>query len=157
MLLKPFAVGDYIIEDSHGNEGTVAELSIFYTRLLTPDHKTIVIPNGSLANSSLTNVTHCEKRRIDLEVGIAYEADLRQAKDILRKLGEAETCRLPKEELQVFVSELGASEVKLGLRIWVSTEDYWDAKWRLTENVKLAFDDEGIEIPYTKIDVQMRQ
>ena len=57
----------------------------------------------------------------------------------------------------MFVSELGASEVKLGLRIWVSTEDYWDAKWRLTENVKLAFDDEGIEIPYTKIDVQMRQ
>jgi len=82
---------------------------------------------------------------------------LRQAKEILFKQASAEICRLPQEEMQVFVSELGASEVKLGLRIWVRTEDYWAAKWRLTENIKLAFDEEQIEIPYTKIDVQMRQ
>lgn len=157
LLLKPFVVGDYIIEDTHSNEGTVSEISIFYTRLITADHKTIVIPNGALANSSLTNVTHSDMRRLDLEIGIAYEADLRQAKEILFKQASAEICRLPQEEMQVFVSELGASEVKLGLRIWVRTEDYWAAKWRLTENIKLAFDEEQIEIPYTKIDVQMRQ
>lgn len=157
LLLKPFKVGDYIKEDTHGNEGTVAEISIFYTKLLTADRQTIVIPNGTLANSSLTNVTHSEIRRIDLDVGIAYEADLRLAKDIIRNLAENDVARLPEEEVLVFVSELGASEVKIGLRIWVKTEDYWSAKWRLTESIKLAFDEQKIEIPYQKIDVQMRQ
>lgn len=157
LLLKPFKVGDYIKEDTHNNEGTVAEISIFYTKLLTVDRKTIVVPNGTLANSSLTNVTHSDTRRIDLDIGIAYEADLRLAKQIIRELAEKDSARLPEEEIQVFVSELGASEVKLGLRVWVKTEDYWDARWRLLENIKLAFDERGIEIPYQKVDVQMRQ
>lgn len=157
LLLKPFKVGDYIKEDSHGNEGTVAEISIFYTKLLTVDHQTIVIPNGTLANSSLTNVTYSDTRRIDLDIGIAYEADLRLAKEIIRKLAEADEARLPGEDVLVFVSELGASEVKLGLRVWVKTEDYWNARWRLTENIKLALDEHNIEIPYQKIDVQVRQ
>ena len=156
LLLKPFKVGDFIKEDTHGNEGVVDEISIFYTRLLTADKKTIVIPNGVLANSSLTNVTFCDRRRIDLEIGIAYEADLKLAKEILKEQAEAEICRLPEEEVLVFVSELGVSEVILGLRIWVKTEDYWTVKWRLTENIKLAFDDNQIESPYQKIDVQMR-
>ncbi|MBO5302528.1 MAG: mechanosensitive ion channel [Lachnospiraceae bacterium] len=157
LLLKPFKVGDYIKEDTHGNEGTVAEISIFYTKLLTADHKTIIIPNGTLANSSLTNATYSESRRVDLEVGIAYEADLKLAKKVMYELAEAESCRLPQEAIQVFVSELGSSEVKIGMRIWVKNEDYWDTKWRLTENIKLAFDEKGIEIPYQKIDVQMRE
>lgn len=156
LLLKPFKVGDYIKEDTHNNEGTVAEISIFYTKLLTVDNKTIVIPNGTLANSSLTNATHSDSRRVDLEIGIAYEADLKQAKQIMYELAEEETQRLPQEEIQVFVSELAASEVKIGLRLWVKNEDYWDVKWRLTENVKLAFDQAGVEIPYQKVDVQMR-
>lgn len=155
LLLQPFKVGDYIKEDTHGNEGTVTEISIFYTKLTMPDGKTVVIPNGSLANSSLTNTTFANTRRVDLEVGIAYEADLKLAKDVIRKQAEAEVCRLPDEEVLVFVSELGASEVKIGLRIWVKTEDYWTAKWRLTENVKLALDESGIEIPYQKIDVAL--
>ena len=157
LLLKPFKVGDFIKEDTHGNEGIVDEISIFYTRLLTADQKTVVIPNGVLANSSLTNVTYCDRRRIDMEIGIAYEADLKLAKEILKQQAESERCRLQEEEALVFVSELGASEVKLGLRIWVKTEDYWTAKWRLTENIKLAFDENQIEIPYQKIDVQMKE
>lgn len=157
LLLKPFKVGDYIKEDTHGNEGTVAEISIFYTKLLSIDNKTIVIPNGTLANSSLTNVTHSDIRRVDLEIGVAYEADLKKAKQIMYAQAEKETSRLPEEEIQVFVSELAASEVKIGLRLWVKTEDYWDVKWRLTENVKLAFDEAGVEIPYQKVDVQLRQ
>lgn len=157
LLLKPFKVGDYIKEDTHGNEGTVEEISIFYTRLMTADHNTIVIPNGMLANSSLTNITYSNIRRIHLEVGIAYEADLKLAKEIIQKQAEAEVCRIPEEETLVFVSELGASEVKIGLRIWVKTEEYWEARWRLTENIKLALDECGIEIPYQKVDVQMRE
>ncbi len=156
LMLKPFKVGDYIREDTHGNEGTVEEISVFYTRLMTAEHNTIVIPNGMLANSSLTNITYSDIRRIHLEIGIAYEADLKLAKEIIRHQAEAESSRLPGEETLVFVSELGASEVKIGLRIWVKTETYWEAKWRLTENIKLALDANGIEIPYQKIDVQMK-
>lgn len=157
LLLKPFHVGDYIIEDTHGNEGTVTEITIFYTKLSTGDNKIIVIPNGSLANSSLTNVTHSKKRRIDLEVGIAYDADLKRAKEILYRLAEEEKDRLKSEEILVFVSELAASEVKLGIRFWVKTEDYWPVRWRLMEDIKLALDEAGIEIPYQKLDVQVKR
>lgn len=157
LLLKPFHVGDYIIEDTHGNEGTVTEITIFYTKLSTGDNKIIVIPNGSLANSSLTNVTHSEKRRIDLEVGIAYDADLKRAKEILYRLAEEEKDRLKSEEILVFVSELAASEVKLGIRFWVKTEDYWNVRWRFLESIKLSLDEAGIEIPYQKMDVQVKR
>lgn len=157
LMLKPFKVGDYIREDTHGNEGTVEEISIFYTRLMTADHNTIVIPNGMLANSSLTNITYSGIRRIHLEIGIAYEADLKLAKEVILKQAQAEICRVPEEETLVFVSELGASEVKIGLRIWVKTEEFWEAKWRLMENIKLALDAYGIEIPYQKIDVQVKE
>ena len=157
LMLKPFKVGDYIREDTHGNEGTVEEISIFYTRLMTADHNTIVIPNGMLANSSLTNITYSGIRRIHLEIGIAYEADLKLAKEVILKQAQAEICRVPEEETLVFVSELGASEVKIGLRIWVKTEEFWEAKWRLMENIKLALDACGIEIPYQKIDVQVKE
>lgn len=157
LLLKPFRVGDYIIEDSHKNEGTVSEISIFYTKLLTPDNRTIVIPNGTLSNSSLTNVTHMEKRRVDIVVGIAYEADIRTAKEILYQVAEEEPTRLAEEEIMVFVDNLGASSVDLGVRIWVAAADYWPAKWRLLENIKYALDETGIPIPYQQIDVQIKQ
>lgn len=156
LLLKPFHVGDYIIEDTHGNEGTVTEITIFYTKLSTGDNKIIVIPNGSLANSSLTNVTHSKKRRMDLEVGISYESDLKKAKDILYRLADEERDRLKSEEILVFVSELAASEVKIGLRFWVKTEDYWNVRWRLLESIKLSLDEAEIEIPYQKLDVQVK-
>ena len=156
LLLKPFHVGDYIIEDTHGNEGTVTEITIFYTKLSTGDNKIIVIPNGSLANSSLTNVTHSKKRRMDLEVGISYDSDLKKAKDILYRLADEERDRLKSEEILVFVSELAASEVKIGLRFWVKTEDYWNVRWRLLESIKLSLDEADIEIPYQKLDVQVK-
>ncbi|HBA47986.1 MAG TPA: mechanosensitive ion channel protein, partial [Lachnospiraceae bacterium] len=80
LLLKPFKVGDYIKEDANGNEGTVVSIELFYTKLTTPDNKVIVLPNGTLANSSLTNVTACDSRRLDIMVGISYDADIRHAK-----------------------------------------------------------------------------
>lgn len=157
LVLKPFRVGDYIIEDTNKNEGVVSEISIFYTKLHTTDNRVIVIPNGILSNSSLTNVTNLDRRRLDLLVGISYEADIRTAKDILYKLASEEPSRLPEEEPVVYVSELGASSVDLGARIWVKTEEYWSTRWRLMENIKYAFDENGIEIPYQKLDVQIKQ
>lgn len=155
LLLKPFVVGDYIIEGS--NEGTVYEISIFYTKLKTVDNKVIVIPNGNLSNSSLINVSHMDKRRVDVAVGIAYEADIRTAKDILYKVAEEDPARLPGEDIVVAVDNLGTSSVDMTVRIWVKSEDYWPTKWRLTENIKYALDENNISIPYQQIDVQIKK
>lgn len=157
LLFKPFKVGDYIMEDTHGNEGTVAEIMIFYTKLMTTDNKTIVIPNGTLANSSLTNVTQQDKRRVDLYVGISYEAEIKKAKELLTEMLMAETARLEEEEISVFVDALEDSSVKLGCRIWVAAADYWSVKWRLTEQIKEIFDENQIEIPYEQLTVSLKQ
>ncbi len=156
LVLHPFRVGDYIIEDTHKNEGTVIEISVFYTKLRTIDNKIIVIPNGTLANNSLTNATKSDRRQMDLVVPIGYDADIKKAKDILMELVEAEDRRLP-EEVNVFVKELGASSVDLGLRFWVPTDQYWPVRWQLLEDIKIRFDAEGISIPFQQVDVNIKQ
>lgn len=155
LLLKPFKVGDYIVENLTNCEGTVTEIQIFYTKLSTPDNKTIVLPNGTLANNSLVNVTTQETRKIDLKVGVSYEADLQKAKAVLEGVLQKEEGILKDQDIQVFVSELGDSAVVLGMRGYVKTEDYWPVRWRILENVKLALDANGIEIPYQQIAVHM--
>ena len=155
LLLKPFKVGDYIIQGS--NEGTVYEISIIYTKLMTADNKVVVIPNGTLSNDSIVNVSHMKERRVDVAVGISYDADIRTAKELLWKLAQEEEARIPDKDAIVFVDNLGASSVDMVLRIWVKAENYWDAKWRLTENVKYVLDENHISIPYQQIDVQIKQ
>ncbi len=155
LLLKPFVVGDYIIEGS--NEGTVYEISIFYTKLKTADNKVIVIPNGNLSNSSLTNMSHMDRRRVDVVIGIAYEADIRTAKEVLYEVADKDPARIKEEEPLVIVDNLGASSVDIGVRIWVPTELYWEAKWRLMENMKYALDEHGISIPYPQLDVKIKE
>ncbi len=156
LLLHPFRVGDYIIEDTKNNEGTVIEISIFYTKLRTVDNKIVVVPNGTLANSSLTNATKSDRRQMDLLVSIAYDADLKKAKEVLRQLAEQEDRKLEDEDIMVFVKELGDSSVNLGLRFWVPTEEYWKIRWDMLENIKLTFDAEGISIPFPQMDVHMK-
>ena len=155
LLLRPFRVGDYIVQG--GNEGTVFEISLFYTKLNTADNKVVVIPNGALSNNTITNVSHMVKRRVDVAVGIGYEADIRTAKEVLFEVAQKDPARLAEEDAVVFVDNLGASSVDMGIRIWVKAEDYWEAKWRLTENVKYALDAHKISIPYQQIDVQIKQ
>lgn len=157
LLFKPFKVGDYIIEDTHKNEGTVTEIQIFYTKLLTTDNRTVVIPNGTLANSSLTDVTHQDKRRIDLYVGISYGADIKQAKNLLSDIIAKESARIEGEESVVFVDSLEDSNVRLGLRFWVPTSEYWNARWRVTEEMKVRFDENEIEIPYNQLTVSLKK
>lgn len=157
LILRPFKVGDYIVEDTHGNEGTVTEIQLFYTKLLTIDNRTVILPNGNLSNCSLTNITQQDKRRIDIIVGISYDADIRQAKNVIETLILEETARIPEESYSVYVDSLGESAVNIGARVWVKTEDYWETKWRLTENIKYALDENHIEIPYPQMSVHMRQ
>ena len=156
LMLHPFRVGDYIIEDNHKNEGTVIEISIFYTKLRTVDNKIIVVPNGTLANNSLTNATKSDRRQMDLVIPIGYDADIKKAKDILHRLVMEEQRRLPEADTNVFVKELNVSSVDLGVRFWVPTEEYWKVRWDMLENIKLTFDAEGISIPYTQMDVHVK-
>ena len=155
LMVKPFKVGDYIIQGDL--EGTVSEIQMIYTCLLTPDNRKVVIPNGKLADNSLINATAQEKRRLDIDVGISYTADLRKAKETSMELLEREERVLKEEERLTVVSELADSAVILKLRFWVKPEDYWNVKWDMTEAVKLAFDAEGIEIPFQQMDVYIRE
>lgn len=157
LLLKPFKVGDYIIQGDL--EGTVNEIQLFSTKLKTADNRKIIIPNGQLADNSLINVTASDTRRLDIKVGISYNSDLRKAKEVLLSLGMEDQDTLKEEEKMpmAVVEELGGSSVNLLLRVWTPTEKYWDVKFRLTEAVKLAFDEAGIEIPYDQLDVHVIQ
>ena len=155
LILKPFKVGDYIQEGSSGKEGTVAEIQIFYTKLVTPDNRTIVLPNGSLANNSLINYTAQDARRMDIVVGISYKADLKKAKEVLLQVLEEDEAVMKDRDYFVFVDNLGSSSVDLGVRCWFAQSDFWPGKWRITENCKLALDRAGIEIPYNQLDVHL--
>jgi len=157
LLLKPFVVGDYIIENGDKQEGTVTEITIFYTKLLTMDNKAIMIPNGALSNTSIVNATAMNKRRLDLRFSVAYDSDIAKVKEILNRVVLGDAAVLKEEDSNVFVSDLLESSMSIGARCWVKTEEYWTAKWRMTENVKLAFDKEGISIPFPQMEVTVKE
>lgn len=153
LMMKPFKVGDYIICPQ--GEGTVSMIGLVYTTLATVDNKAITVPNGTLANSTVTNVTAMEKRRLDLTVGIGYQSDLRKAKQILEKLYTEHPAIMKDADITVFVDSLGDSSVMIGARGWVAAEDYWKTRWDITEKIKLAFDEAGIAIPFNQMDVHI--
>ncbi len=157
LLLKPFAVGDYIIEDTNGKEGTVKEIQIFYTKLTTIDNKTIVIPNGMLTNNSITNASAKDERRLDLRVGISYDADIKKVKSVIENVLVKDASIIKNEQILVFVDDLADSAVVFGVRAWVKNEEYWDTRWRMLEEIKLALDENEIEIPYPQMTVHMSE
>lgn len=156
LILKPFKVGDYIIEGVSNKEGTVSEIQIFYTKLLTADNKVIVLPNGNLANNSIINVTAANCRRLDVCVGIAYDADIKKAKTALEEVLRKDEKAMQNKEMLVVVDELADSCIKLLVRCWFMNEDYWEGKWRITEACKYALDEVGVEIPFPQVDVHMK-
>lgn len=156
LLLKPFTVGDYIIDGTGKNEGNVKEISVFYTTLQTAEQKLIVIPNGTLANNSITNLTKSGIRRLDIPVDISYDADLARAKQVLLQVAEHSTHRMQSESADVLVWELAESSVRLAVRVWTTPDEYWDEKWELNEQIKLALDQADIEIAYPQMDVHVR-
>ncbi|MBO5460254.1 MAG: mechanosensitive ion channel family protein [Ruminococcus sp.] len=155
LITRPFVVGDYIVEDTCKNEGTVKEIGIFNTKLTTVDNKTIIIPNGTLANNSLTNVTEKDERQLDLRVGISYNSDLKKAKEILARLLENQPAIIEEQPTNIFVDSLGDNAVVLGVRAWVKSEEFWPTRWQLLEDIKLTFDEEGIVIPFNQLTVHM--
>ena len=157
LILKPFVIGDYIKEDTHGNEGTVISIDIFYTRIRTFDGKVVVIPNGTLSNTSLTNLTKQEKRRIDLVVPVEYDADLGNVKKVLQDVVTSEPMVLQEEPIDIALDEFGDSALTVLVHVWVPTDAYWKTKWNLMERIKLAFDAEKICIPFNQLDVHLNR
>ena len=156
LVLKPFKVGEYII--ACGDEGTVVSIEILCTKLRTGDNKIVVIPNGALANSSITNASREEFRRVDFVFGVAYDSDLKLVKSLLQTAGERHELTLKDEDhpVKVFINEFGASSIDFGFRVWCKNSDYWTVKWELMEQVKEAFDANNIEIPFNQLDVNMK-
>ncbi len=155
LLFKPFKVGDFI--DAQGHLGTVHEIQIFNTILKTVDNKTIIIPNGGLSNSSMTNYSTEEKRRVDWTFGIAYGDDVDKAKSVIKKLADEDSRILKDPELFVAVSELGDSSVNFAVRAWVVASDYWGVFFDMNEKIYKTFGKEGLNIPFPQMDVHLHQ
>lgn len=155
LLMKPFRVGDYIV--SKDGEGTVRTIGLVYTVLNTADNKQVVIPNGTLSNSPLTNVTAMDKRRLDVLVAIGYHSDLKKAKDIMEGIFHSQRGIIQEEPIDVFVSDLTENAVTIGGRGWAFLDDYWPARWEILEKVKLEFEAAGIDIPRSRMEVQVEE
>lgn len=157
MFLRPFSVGDYIMEHGENNEGTVEKIELYYTTLATTDSRKVVIPNSLLTGNCITNVTAADKRRLEIKVGISYDSDLHRAKEILRQLIQEDPELMDQEESLIYVDSLGDSSVVLGMKSWVKTEEFWNTKWRMNERIKEAFDANGIQIPYPQMDLRIQE
>jgi small conductance mechanosensitive channel len=156
LVLKPFIVGDYIV--AQGLEGTVTKIDIFYTTVLTVDNRTIVLPNGTLSNGNIVNVTHEPTRRLDLIVPIGYEDDIRKVKALLLSIANHHTEQILQDhDVVVMVSDFGDDAVEIAFRVWVKKEDYWTTRSDLLEEIKYTFDEQHITIPFHQLDVFMKK
>lgn len=155
ITFRPFKVGDFV--QAAGEMGTVSEVSIFTTKLNTPDNKRIILPNGQIIDRAITNFSANDTRKIDITFGIGYGDDIKKAKDILQQMLENDERVLQDPAPQVVVKNLGESSVDLAVRPWVKSSDYWPVTFDLLENVKLKFDEEGISIPFPQRDLHVIQ
>jgi small conductance mechanosensitive channel len=146
MIFKPIKVGDLI--EAQGELGVVKEIEIFTTKLTGLSNKEIIIPNGSLSNGNIVNYTTEGTRRVDLTIGVSYDADIKQTKNVIMEVLTSHPKVLKDPNPTINVSELADSSVNFAVRPWCNTEHYWDVYFDITENVKVALDAAGIEIPY---------
>lgn len=156
LLLKPFRIGDFI--DTSSGAGTVTSIDIFYTKLCTPDNRVIVIPNGTLSNSSITNVTKEVTRRIDLTIPVSYQDDIVKVKNLLQGLADELSDKLiPEQPVDIWINNFGSDAVEFTYRLWVKAEDYWPVRAVVMERVKTIFDKNGVSIPFSQLDVHIQE
>lgn len=153
LALKPFKTGDYI--EAAGHSGTVEEIQVFYTILNTPDNKKVIIPNSNLSNSSTINYSTNPTRRVDFKFGVGYEDDINKVKEVLNRIAAEHPLILKEPAHQVLLSEFAESAINFSMRVWCNNEDYWTIYWDIMEKVKVAFDNEGINIPFPQMDIHM--
>jgi small conductance mechanosensitive channel len=155
LLFKPFKEGDFV--EAAGVSGIIENISIFTSLMRTVDNREIIVPNGSIYGGVIINYSARDTRRVDMVFGIGYEADLRQAKQLLSDIIAEDERVLKDPETVIAVSELADSSVNFIVRPWVKSEDYWGVLWDTTEKVKLRFDEAGISIPYPQMDVHLHK
>ncbi|HAH02392.1 MULTISPECIES: small-conductance mechanosensitive channel MscS [Vibrio] len=155
VAFRPFKSGDYV--EIGGVAGSVDSIQIFQTVLTTPDNKMVVVPNGSVIGSPITNYSRHDTRRIDLMIGVSYNADLQKTKALLTKICESDERVLKEPGVQVGVHTLADSSVNFVVRPWVSTAEYWNVYFDLMQAIKEGLDNEGIEIPFPQMDVHMNK
>ncbi|MCP5443798.1 MAG: mechanosensitive ion channel [Chromatiaceae bacterium] len=155
IVFRPFRAGDYV--EAGGTAGVVEAINIFSTTMRTGDNREIIVPNGSIYNGAITNYSARETRRIDMVFGISYGDDMRKAREIMQQVLDADERVLKDPAYTVAVSELGESSVNFVVRPWVKIGDYWAVRFDLTERIKLAFDENGISIPFPQMDVHMQK
>lgn len=156
LIIKPFKVGDWVDTGSHS--GTIHAIQIFNTFMKTPDNKTIVIPNGGLANSAITNFSTEPKRRVDWTFGVGYGDSTQKTRDTLMELINADE-RIISDPAPPFIalSELGDSSVNFVVRVWVEAADYWGVKFDMNEKVYNKFNEVGLNIPFPQMDVHVHK
>jgi len=155
IVLKPFKSGDFV--EVAGTAGVVEEIHIFSTQLRSGDNKTVIIPNSAITGGTITNYSTKPTRRIDLVIGVSYDADLAKTKEILAKIANDHELVLKDQAVTIGVSELADSSVNLVLRPWVKSENYWPVYFELLETVKVSLDEAGIEIPYPQMGLHMNK
>jgi small conductance mechanosensitive channel len=155
IIFRPFRAGDFV--EAGGTAGVVETISIFSTIMRTGDNREVIVPNGAIYNGTITNYSARETRRIDMVFGIGYDDDIRKAKQLLGDVLAADERVLKEPAAQVVVGELADNSVNFHVRPWVKSGDYWDVRFDLTERIKLAFDDNGISIPYPQMDVHLNK
>jgi small conductance mechanosensitive channel len=155
VIFRPFKIGDYV--EAGGQAGIVEDIQIFCTQLKSPDNKVIIIPNASIMNDSIVNYSRKPMRRVDLTIGVGYDAYLPDVKALLLKTVEANEKVLQAEGVQVAVVELADSSVNFVVRSWAKTADYWDVYFELTESIKLELDKNSIAIPFPQMDVHVQK
>lgn len=155
VAFKPFELGDYV--ETGDVSGTVTDIGIFYTTLTTPDNKKVVVPNGIISNSVVTNYSTHETRRIDFDFAISFDASIDDAKRVLMACAKSDERVLTDPAPRVIISAHGENSVTIQLRVWVNNADYWDVNFDMLELVKKTFDDTGIEIPYSQLDVHIKR
>lgn len=153
VFFRPYAIGDYIVVD--GQDGTVTDIGIFYTTLLSMENRKIVIPNSLIIGNSVKNCTCEEDLRILLDITASYDAKIPEVKKILEEVAAAEPLVLKEKPVDILVMEHSESSIKYSFRCWCKMSDFWECRSRLLESVKRRFDEEGIEIPYNKLDVNI--
>jgi len=153
IIFKPFKVGDFI--EGAGTTGTVEEIQIFTTQLITPDNKTIIVPNAKMTGDNITNYTVKGTRRVDFVFGIGYDDDIDKARSIIKEIIDQDERVLKDPEPLIVISELADSSVNFTVRAWTTADDYWSFYFDTTEKVKKQFDAQGVSIPFPQRDVHM--
>ncbi len=154
VIMRPFRIGDYIV--TNGQEGTVEDIKLFYTHIVTNDNKAVVVPNGSLANNVIVNASAKDTRRVDLVTQVAYGSDVALVKEVIKKVCAENELVFKDPAPFVELSNMNESSLDFTVRAWCNSPDYWTVNFALIENIKKSLDENGIEVPFKQLDVHLK-